>query len=489
MLTSKIKSIRAVGPRKVWDIEVQTDHNYFANKVLSHNCSYHELLDFYGEKYGTELYRKKDLFIKYYHKSLKFYPTHPNGNILRGDTRIFAVIDELGLFPLPKGNEDEDEQSARANADEAHKSLTNSLTTVQAISISLLEEGVNAPPALMLGVSSPMSMRDKVMRLLGDSKTPEGEKYILGVNLPTWKVNPNIQRDTPVIALAYARNAEKAERDFGANPPRVHSRFVGNGVFTHELFTEPPTHTIEYRYDDPGMLYGHVKFVRAIPYPTLVTIDAGSVNNSFSLTASYFNPKTGKSVNCLMLEVMCHDGLRINFNKMYKHVILPVCKDLNAVALIADQWQSLDLLHRAKEDLGNGPDGKPNCLTTQYSPRRKDFDFFISLATNGNLVLPTLPRKSYDDVMDGSIVDYRLLNGKPVQHFLLQATTVRDLGHGKCPTKGEGYTDDIFRAAVLQTKMHDPKVMERLKAAINRGVASKGSALPVYLSRGGTVRK
>lgn len=51
--------------------------------------NYHELLDFYGNKYGIELYRKKDIFIKYYHKNFKFYPTHPNGSILRGDTRVF----------------------------------------------------------------------------------------------------------------------------------------------------------------------------------------------------------------------------------------------------------------------------------------------------------------------------------------------------------------------------------------------------------------
>ena len=101
----------------------------------------HAVLDHYGNKYGIELYRKKDLFLKYYHKNLKFYPTHPNGNILRGDTRILSVVDELGLFPLPSGEDEEDEQSARANADEAHKSLTNSLVTVQAISLNLLKEG------------------------------------------------------------------------------------------------------------------------------------------------------------------------------------------------------------------------------------------------------------------------------------------------------------------------------------------------------------
>ena len=484
---SRVASVTPVGPRQVYDLEVKDEHNYFASGISVHNCEYHKLLDFYGNKYGVELYRKKDLFIKYYHKSLKFYPTHPNGNILRGDTRIFGVIDELGLFPLPTGDDDEDERSARANSDEAHKSLTNSLVTVQNATDYLLAQGFNPPPALMLGVSSPMSHRDKVMRLLGDSKTPEGSQYILGVNLPTWHVNPHINRDTPAIVLAYARNPEKAERDFGANPPRVHSAFVPRPAIKYELFNQPMSHQIQYVYDQPGFISARLEQLKgSVDYPSLVCIDAGSVNNSFTLTAGHYNFDTSKTEVSTVLECMPHEGRRIDFNLMYLGVILPICQALNAVALLADQWQSLDLLHRIKADMGNLPDGKPRCLSKQYSPRRSDFDTLVSMMENDNLLMPRLAREQFDAVMKGEVYDFRTLNGKPMQHLVLQLATVKDNGAGKCPGKGDGFTDDTFRSLVLITKIHEPKIMSRLVEARKLGIGSKRSnPLPVVRGRSG----
>lgn len=449
---------------------------------------FHAMLDHYGAKYGVELYRKKDLFIKYYHKGLKFYPTHPNGNILRGDTRILAVIDELGLFPLPSGDDEEDEQSARANADEAHKSLTNSLVTVQAAAMVMLKQGFNPPPALMMGVSSPISMRDKVMRLLADSRTPEGSKYILGVNLPTWKVNPHIERDTPIIALAYARNPEKAERDFGANPPRVHSAFVPRSAIKYELFNQAMSHQLRYVYDQPGFLYARLEPLKlGQKFPSIVCVDAGSVNNSFTLVAAHYNFDTSKTEVSTVLECMPHEGRRIDFNLIYQYVILPLCRETNAVALLADQWQSMDILHRAKADMGNLPDGKPRCLAKQYSPRRSDFDMLVSMMHNDNLLLPRLPEPQFKAVMEGEVYDFRTLNGKPMQHLVLQMTTVRNLGEGKCPGKGEGFTDDTFRSLVLVTKIHEPRVMDRLVEARKHGVggAGRSNPTPVVLGRSG----
>lgn len=425
---------------------------------------YHEMLDFYNNKYGVELYRKKDEFLKYWHKSLKLYPTNPKSQTLRGDTRFAAVIDELGLFPLPTGNDEEDEKSDRANADEAHKSLTNSLVTVQSIQLELLSLGLNCPPALMIGVSSPISMRDKVMRRLADSRTSEGKKFILGVNLPTWKVNPSIHRNSPIIQMAYASNAEKAERDFGANPPRVHQTFMKSTQIPHELFNVKNTHEIKYVYDTPGVLSAKVLCHYKPKYPSVVCIDAGHTNNSFTLIAGHFDFVTQRTVATTCIEIMPHDGRRIDFNSVYLNVILPVLKDVNGVVLLADQWQSLDILSRAQADAGLTPQGKPRCLAKQYSPRRKDFDALVAMAENKSLDLPFLPKTDYDQVLT-DYIDFKTLNLQPVKHLLLQMLTVRDMGENKAPDKGEGFTDDIFRALVLITKIHNEKVLERLKTA------------------------
>lgn len=486
MKTATIKAIRPVGQRKVWDIEVAEEHNYIANGLVVHNCEYHALMDSYSAKYGVEIYRKRSEYIKYYHKNLKFYPSGPRSSTLRGDTRILAAMDELGLFPLPSGDADEDEQSERANADEAHKSLTNSLVTVQAIQIQLLRKGMNPPSGLMIGVSSPFSLRDKVMRLLDESKTEEGRKVILGVNLPTWKVNPSIDRDTPLITLAYARNAEKAERDFGANPPRVHNTFIKPGQAAHKLFTVKNTHVVKYMEDQPGEIYAKVERLYSPKWPSVVTLDAGHSNNSFTLTGGHFDFDRQKTVVTTALEVMTYDNRRVDFNKLYQHLILPVCRDLNAIALFADQWQSLDLLSRAKEDLGIAvwDKGKPQCLTKQYSPKRADFDLLVSMMENGTMELPYLSEEDYKDVLERTI-EFRSLRGQPVKHLFLQMMTITDLGPGRCPTKGQGYTDDILRALVLQTLMHRERVFDRLKRAQVVIHQAKSNPKPIYISRGG----
>ena len=445
---------------------------------------YHAMLDHYGAKYGTELYRNKDIFIKYFHKGLKLYPTPPKSQTLRGDTRFMAIIDELGLFPLPTGNDAEDETSDRANADEAHKSLTNSLVTVQSIQETLLAQGLNCPPALMIGVSSPISIRDKVMRRLADSRTDEGRKYILGVNLPTWKVNPTINRDTPIIMLAYASNAEKAERDFGANPPRVHSTFIKANQVPHSVFKVPNSHILKYQYDQPGLLYAKVERHHVARYPSVVCIDAGSVNNSFCLSGAHFDFKEHKTVVSTVLEIMPHNKLRIVFNLVYENVILPVLKDLNGVVLLADQWQSLDILSRARADMGLLPNGKPRCVALQYSPKRRDFDSLVSMTENGAYEYPFLSAEDYKHVTT-EYIEFRTLNGQPVKHLLLQMLTVQDVGETRAPEKGDGFTDDIFRSLVLTTKIHNEKIMERLKNADlmveqERRVMPK----PLYVSRG-----
>jgi hypothetical protein len=164
-------------------------------------------------------------------------------------------------------------------------------------------------------------------------------------------------------------------------------------------------------------------------------------------------------------------------------------KDLNCVVLLADQWQSEDILSRAKHDMGTvNINNKivPKCVTKKFSPRRANFDSLVSMIENLSIVLPYLSAEDYKDVV-GAQIDYKTLNGKPVKHLLLQMLTVTDGGVGRCPEKGSGFTDDSFRALVLVTLIHNDKVMERLKLAAS-WVTGEGSRnampMPVYISRG-----
>lgn len=455
---------------------------------------YFKILDDSKNKYGVELYRNSTMYMKFHHKNMHFYPTGPRSSVLRGDTRIFCGLDELGLFPLPQGDAEEDNESERANADEAHKSLMNSLLTVQTIRLKLLKQGYSSVPwAGLQSVSSPFSLRDKVMRLLRHSRTSEGQTTILGTNFATWEINPDIDRDNPVIVAAYASNAEKAERDYGANPPAVHSRYMPVSSFEKAFTGGQNSHNFQYIYDQPEFIYGKIEKVRTQRWPGIVSIDAGAVDNSFTITGMHYDFVTNKSVVTTVLECMPHEGRRINFNLLYQHVILPLLKDLNAVALLADQWQSIDILNRAQDDMGLNPNRKPRCKAKQHSPNRKDFDAVRAMLTSGNVILPTVHEVDRKLILEGGIINYKqeMIN-KPVQHLMLQMSTVKDIGHGRCPTKGDDMTDDIFRALALGiAKMHHPKVMEALIEAKDwtYGEANRSRMpMPAFQSRSGMGR-
>lgn len=455
--------------------------------------SYFAFLDDTGNRLGRKLYRTSTMYQAFYWKNMRFYPSGPKSNILRGDTRIGALLDEIGLFPLTDPNAEEDDStSERANADEAYKSLMNSLTTVQTIGDNLLEQGYDfVPPALMIATSSPVSLRDKVMRLLAESRTPEGSQVILGNQLATWEMNPGISRDSRIIKAAFAANREKAMRDYGAQPPAIASPFILKKYVENDIFVSKlNTHRISVRMDQPDEIYAHVERVGTVRWPSVVAIDAGAVNNSFTLTADHYDFDTGQTVTSTVLELIPIDGRAINFNLVYKHMILPVLKDVNAVMLLADQWQSLDILHRAKEDMGLNPLGKPRCLTKQWTPRRKNFETARAMIQAKNVVCPAIREDLKQRVLDFQIENYRTeLNGEPAAHLMLQMMTVKDVGEKLCPTKGDGFTDDIFRSWVLSTAiLHEEKVMERLKEAKDwryDGSGGRKMPMPAYAGRSG----
>ena len=61
---------------------------------------YHKLLDHHAKESGREVYKFRPSFIQYHHKNMFFSPSGPNKRTLRGNTRIWALIDELGQFPI-----------------------------------------------------------------------------------------------------------------------------------------------------------------------------------------------------------------------------------------------------------------------------------------------------------------------------------------------------------------------------------------------------
>jgi hypothetical protein len=423
---------------------------------------YHQALKHYGNVLGKELYRQSTQFLRYNHLNLEFYPMGPLKRTLRGDTRCIASIDELGHFPFDvnktDSDDDEDDERERANADEVHISLSNSLATIRVEVWNLYKKGINhVPQGLMLNMSSPSSWKDKICRLFKESQTT-GQTTMLGLRMPTWDINPMYQRDSPFIQNMYRRNPIKADRDFGANPPSLSSSIYSKGM-VQSLFSGFQHHTVAPQYHDsviPGeekRIFGKLvtKRERANWPPSILALDAGHVNNSFALALMYVAGE-GLVVPSVM-EVMPIGGRKIDFPKIMEQVIYPLIEQCNVHFVVADRWNSILLLQKITEK-------HPDVMSQQYTLKPKDFKTFDSdFVHTGNLVLPSLelPIERIEVVQN-----YRKeLNGSPASHLYLQFLTVREIQG--IITKGDGFTDDLYRTVVLgASRVRDKKISEHI---------------------------
>ena len=422
---------------------------------------YFQLLEDYRIKTGTKLLYNSTTKLAIGNKNLYCFPTGPTASTLRGNTSFMCFLDELGLFPPGTNEEVDDDVNRRASPDEAYTSLLNSLATVTSTVDKLRSDGYNsAPPAYMLSVSSPISNRDKIMRLLKQSQT---DTSIYGVQLPTWEVNPTLERESNLIASAFKANPVRALRDFGAQPTDASMAFF-DAKLVSKLFTgAPATHQLIQRSDEYET-WGELKRLSAIQYPSIMSLDAGFTNNSFSVSVLYYDFNRNQSVLACSLECMPIQGKTINFNKMYSNVLLPLAKDLNVCYVCADRWNSIDLLHRLREDMGLAPNKKPYTRADFYTLKRSDFDAVKASFSNNSVVFPFLQKTDIENTLNKAIDDYRTeFIGKPLEHLLLQFSTVVDIGPMLCPDKAPGLTDDILRTVVLGlTKIHSEKVINRL---------------------------
>ena len=403
-----------------------------------------QILDAKRLETGKELYQFKQvngLYLRLFHRNLDLYSSGPAKRTLRGDTRFAAVTDELGLFPFnPDLSEDGDgDDRERANADEVHQSLSNSLTTVQGAIIAAREKGIqHLCQGINFNISSPFSWMDKICRLyLENSDNPNA----CCVKQPTWEITPMFPREHPTIVAAYRRNAKKAERDYGANPPKIGSDFYQRESAL-KCFQVQPWYGVSYEASSVNTIAKAVRrYLSAKHPPSVLAIDAGATNNAFSLALSY--RKGGDIIVPVLIEVVPQPNKPIHYPSMYEHVILPICKACNVKVLLSDRWNSLQILQQAQDDV-------KDLKSQQYSVRMGDFTNVVSLVESGCLIFPKL---ELDPGRVELITDYkRELRDHPADHLYLQMLTVQEIGgtvtKGSSPS-GVRYTDDLHRAMVL----------------------------------------
>ena len=176
-----------------------------------------------------------------------------------------------------------------------------------------------------------------------------------------------------------------------------------------------------------------------------MTLDAGLVNNAFAMVIAHRRDAI-MEVD-LAIELVPQPGKQVDFPFLYENIILPIIKDMNVVLVAADRWNSINILQQIEKDV-------EGCKVTQKTLQYKDFTHFSASVYAGEVKLPAL-EMPMDRVLVVRDFKKELLNA-PISHLALQMTTVKDTG--VAIVKGDGYTDDMFRALVLNhQQMFSPK--------------------------------
>lgn len=437
-----------------------------------------QILDDYESNTGQSLYRIKDTFMVFNHKNLTLSCSGPNKRTLRGSTRWLAIIDELGWFPH---GEDSDERE-RASANEVYTSLENSLTTVQAASMRVIEAGYyDTPMALNIGISSPSSIRDKVMQLHG---IHHGGRDLLTFQLPTWEMNPYMPRKT--FDSKFKEDYVKAMRDFGAEPPKSENQWLGEYDLIQRMFQTK--YSLSYQYVDKtaksGKAYRYAvsngQIAPVTMLPTILTLDAGLSDNSFAFTIQSARQikdnsggiKYGCETFCAVEVAPSKGECVINHTKLIRELIYKLIKLYNVVLVVADRWNSVKTLQDIEEDMG--------IYVEQYSLKVADCTFYKECIEDDQLSEPylILPRTemSFGKIEEVDLENYpHCFKYKPISHLYFQHITAATDYRGMVQ-KGNGLTDDILRAQILGfTYVTNPNIIHKYKLlsdlSVNRTVA------------------
>ena len=398
--------------------------------------SFHAMLNEVGGNHGEDLYRLKDSFVQYRHRKIKVYPAGPDKRVLRGRTRFLAAMDELGWFP----NGADAIKLVKLNADEVYKALSNSLRTVRAAANLLVEKGFdNIPTAYFINLSSPASIRDKIMELVRKS---QDSAKIFGIQLPTWDANPTMPRS--MFDEEFNRDPVGAMRDFGAQPPISNSPLLSNLDSIEGCASKKGQNPIRIKYETKkGKNGASTRFAKIAKLqdgapPSVLAIDAGYSNNSFACSIGHLIDNKRVKLD-LMVEVQPLPGIPLNYTLIFKHLLTPLIQRRNVRIIAADRWNSIKLLQDAEEEF--------DIKHVIYSLKYRDMVMFKDYFESGQLRYPK-PEWTTDQITGYNQSEYpQTFKNHPVEHFVLQCITVQDTG--ATVTKGDRLTDDLVRSSML----------------------------------------
>lgn len=349
-------------------------------------------------------------------------------------------VDELGWFDNSSNS-----KKVKMNANEVYIALERSLLTVRASASRLISQGFNhVPNGYFLNISSPSSVRDKIMELV---RKAQGSNHIYGVSKPTWEMNPTVPKSA--LAEEFRKDPVTAMRDYGAQPPLTSNAFVQSksavdqcmGDYRNLIQTH---HVKKTSKDGTSTRYAVIDKIKRCGRPSVLALDAGISNNSFGCCVASLEDRKYPRID-LLIEIQPLPGVPLNFSRIYKYIIKPIIKARNVVLLAADRWNSAKVLSDAEEDF------EETLNTRVYSVKYSDMQVFKSHFMDNQIMFPeaTMP---IDEILKYNQHEYpQCFSGRPVDHFVLQMLTVQDTGSQVI--KGDQLTDDLARASMLATTM------------------------------------
>lgn len=430
-----------------------------------------ECLDYYGRRYGEQLYAIKDTFYRFRTCNLLGFVSTPDYRSLRGHTSVgVSVFDEVGLMHANKEN------SIKYNVDQVHKSVLNSYRTTNSGIKKLYEQGYdNVLNNCFANISSPYSTNDKIMRLVKQAKEI---KTIYGVTYKSFEFNPNFTYES--FEDERLANYSDYMRDIECIPPMSANPYIDNLEYVKDCFKQATNavqlDTVEFTTKTgKEMSCGELKINwLEDKTPKILAIDAGRTNNSFSLALAHLTEDNVPQFDA-MVEIIPAKGKPINYTKVYKQVISSIIEKYNVVMVVADRWNSAKILDDIEDNF--------NIETEQFSVKYKDFSNFKEDLLNSNLNFPRL--KELPNLDSIELTKYpQNMRGDPIKHFAVQLVTVQDYGD-RSVEKGESFTDDIFRATVLAySYLTDPEYKDKFKGTL---IQSRVGGLGAIGGRGAAI--
>lgn len=404
---------------------------------------YHKLMKHYNVKYGQELFKELDTYIKYGHRNMHLYPSGPNKRTLRGRTRYLSNIDEYGWFDSDASSESKE----RTSATEVYDALDASLSTLRKGAQFMLDNGYDdILPAFAMNISSPSSTDDEIMTLVRNN---QHSRSIFAIHLPTWSVNPFMTREA--LQPEFDKNYTRAMRNFGAIPPESSNPFFSPTDPLQQAFGKVPTQ-VSYKphrtYDASDRLKSGLQLLQVggSRLPHVIALDAGVSKNSFALSLVGLDRNAqhdaGRLKATALIECQPNSEAPIDFAWMHKQVIAPLIRPFNVRGVFADRWQSLMMLDQLQEEF------KDVTLYTQvYSVKYRDFLDFKSYVTGGGFWFEDL---GVDNPHMVEMSQYpSIFEGLPAWHLFFQCR--RSVDRGVTVEKGPKVTDDLLRSCVLAT--------------------------------------